>query len=341
MPVRRPARRAGLLAAGRYDAAGAAGAEPVAVPGVHASASFKLVQADKRLGLFEWTLHQILLRHLRPQFEPVRPPQIVYYGLQQLGEPMLGAALDARPRQPARRSRWRSSAARRHAARGAACELLPPEACGLQRAATRPCANWRQVAPKQRGTAGRRLRRLHLRRLPRSRSRRPSCCGRSATCSIARCRRSCPGKTVSPSLFAPREPSRVVIDCDADLNANSTSRPAHRSPRSSSAPHCCAGCASSSTTAASSKSKRRCWPTKSFPSCTSSRFALEDGAVSASVARTAHEAAAGRRRDGHLPGDALVPRRRARPAAQSRVHDRRMVSRRRRHARPASTCSTS
>ena len=28
-----------------------------------------------------------MLRHLRPQFERVRPPQIVYYGLQQLGEP--------------------------------------------------------------------------------------------------------------------------------------------------------------------------------------------------------------------------------------------------------------
>ena len=46
----------------------------------------QLVQADKRLGLFEWTLHQILLRHLRPQFETVRPPQTRYYGLQQLGE---------------------------------------------------------------------------------------------------------------------------------------------------------------------------------------------------------------------------------------------------------------
>lgn len=44
-----------------------------------------LVQADDRLGLFEWTLHQILLRHLRPQFEKVRPPQVRYYGLQQLG----------------------------------------------------------------------------------------------------------------------------------------------------------------------------------------------------------------------------------------------------------------
>jgi Zn-dependent protease with chaperone function len=47
----------------------------------------KLVQADKRLGLFEWTLHQILLRHLRPQFEKVRAPQIIFYGLQRLGGP--------------------------------------------------------------------------------------------------------------------------------------------------------------------------------------------------------------------------------------------------------------
>lgn len=46
----------------------------------------QLVEADQRLGLFEWTLHQILLRHLRPQFEKVRPPQVRYYGLQQLGQ---------------------------------------------------------------------------------------------------------------------------------------------------------------------------------------------------------------------------------------------------------------
>jgi Zn-dependent protease with chaperone function/uncharacterized tellurite resistance protein B-like protein len=45
-----------------------------------------LVQADKRLSLFEWTLHKVLLRHLRPQFEPVREPQIQYYGLQKLGQ---------------------------------------------------------------------------------------------------------------------------------------------------------------------------------------------------------------------------------------------------------------
>jgi Zn-dependent protease with chaperone function len=46
----------------------------------------KLVRADQRLGLFEWALHEILMRHLRPQFEPVRPPQIRYYGLQRLSE---------------------------------------------------------------------------------------------------------------------------------------------------------------------------------------------------------------------------------------------------------------
>jgi Zn-dependent protease with chaperone function len=45
-----------------------------------------LVHADKRLSLFEWTLHHILLRHLRPQFEPVRPPRIEYYGFQRLGQ---------------------------------------------------------------------------------------------------------------------------------------------------------------------------------------------------------------------------------------------------------------
>jgi Zn-dependent protease with chaperone function len=49
-----------------------------------ASCFRQLVLADERLGLFEWTLHQILLRHLRPQFEPVRPKPIKYYGLQRL-----------------------------------------------------------------------------------------------------------------------------------------------------------------------------------------------------------------------------------------------------------------
>ncbi|QDU87175.1 hypothetical protein Pla175_05310 [Pirellulimonas nuda] len=44
-----------------------------------------LVEADQRLGLFEWTLGQVLSRHLRPQYEKVRAPAVQYYGLQKLG----------------------------------------------------------------------------------------------------------------------------------------------------------------------------------------------------------------------------------------------------------------
>ncbi|MCH2117222.1 MAG: M48 family metallopeptidase [Pirellulales bacterium] len=46
-----------------------------------------LAAADEQLGFFEWILHHILLRHLKPQFERVRPARVVYYGLQRLGEP--------------------------------------------------------------------------------------------------------------------------------------------------------------------------------------------------------------------------------------------------------------
>ena len=51
--------------------------------------------------------------------------------------------------------------------------------------------------------------------------------------------------------------------------------------------------------------------------------------VAANLARVRHEAAAGRRRRGHLPDHAGLSRRRSRAAAQSRVHDRRVVSPRR------------
>ncbi len=47
----------------------------------------KLVAADQRLGLFEWTLHRILLRHLSPQFNRAAAPRIAYYGLQRLAQP--------------------------------------------------------------------------------------------------------------------------------------------------------------------------------------------------------------------------------------------------------------
>lgn len=46
-----------------------------------------LVRADRKIDLFEWMLSQVLIRHLRPQFEPVRSPRIQYYGLQRLTAP--------------------------------------------------------------------------------------------------------------------------------------------------------------------------------------------------------------------------------------------------------------
>lgn len=45
-----------------------------------------LVVADQRLDLFEWVLSQILLRHLRPQFERVRSPRLSHRTLDSLGE---------------------------------------------------------------------------------------------------------------------------------------------------------------------------------------------------------------------------------------------------------------
>lgn len=108
----------------------------------------KLVQADKRLGLFEWTLHQILLRHLRPQFEKVRPPQTVYYGLQQLGEPcsVLLSTL-------ARASQCNDQFAFDSGARllpEVPIKFLPAEQCGLNELHA-ALEKLTQVAAKQRG----------------------------------------------------------------------------------------------------------------------------------------------------------------------------------------------
>jgi len=47
----------------------------------------ELVRADARISLFEWTLHKVLLRHLRPQFEPSGPKPLTYYRLDQMSGP--------------------------------------------------------------------------------------------------------------------------------------------------------------------------------------------------------------------------------------------------------------
>jgi Zn-dependent protease with chaperone function len=44
-----------------------------------------LVEADQQISLFEWTLHRVVLRHLKPQFDPVKPPRTQYYNITRLG----------------------------------------------------------------------------------------------------------------------------------------------------------------------------------------------------------------------------------------------------------------
>lgn len=107
----------------------------------------QLVRADDRIGLFEWTLHQILLRHLRPQFEKARPPQIRYYGLQKLGEPIsiLFSAL-ARASQYDDPQAFQAGA---HHVPEVSVQLLPTGECALGKL-DEALQTLRQTAPKLR-----------------------------------------------------------------------------------------------------------------------------------------------------------------------------------------------
>ncbi len=163
----------------------------------------QLVEADQRINLFEWTLHHILLRHLRPQFEPVRPQQIVYYGLQQLGRQcsLLLSAI-------ARVSQHDDEAAFAAGARQIPetnVQLLSPESCKLSDL-DQALNELAQVAPK------------HRERLVNACA---SCICADSVANVDECELlraicdmlDCPmpplvaGQEVSPSLFA--EPSRV------------------------------------------------------------------------------------------------------------------------------------
>jgi Zn-dependent protease with chaperone function/uncharacterized tellurite resistance protein B-like protein len=109
----------------------------------------ELVAADNRLGLFEWTLYRIVLRHLRPQFENTAAPRTAYYGLQRMGPPCsvllstLAYADNRRHDAPAA------------FARGAAklpdvkLSLLAPEQCGLEQL-SRSLDDLARVADKKR-----------------------------------------------------------------------------------------------------------------------------------------------------------------------------------------------
>ncbi|NOY29046.1 MAG: M48 family metallopeptidase [Planctomycetes bacterium] len=110
----------------------------------------ELVRADNRLGLFEWTLHRILLRHLRPQFEKIATPRISYYGLQRLAEPcsVLLSTLGYTSGTNAQASQAVADAASQLP--DVAIKFLPVERCGLAKLET-ALDRLSQVSAKHRG----------------------------------------------------------------------------------------------------------------------------------------------------------------------------------------------
>jgi Zn-dependent protease with chaperone function len=109
----------------------------------------ELVATDNRLGLFEWTLHRVLLRHLQPQFEKTAAPRAAYYGLQRMGR-QCSVLLSALAHADNRRKDAPAALARGAAKlKGIDVTLLPPEECGLE-ALSAVLDDLARVANKQR-----------------------------------------------------------------------------------------------------------------------------------------------------------------------------------------------
>ncbi|TWU30382.1 M48 family metallopeptidase [Bythopirellula polymerisocia] len=109
----------------------------------------KLVEADRRIAPFEWMLHSVLLRHLRPQFEPTRPPRVAYYSLERLGHEV-GTLLSTLANLDNTGERVERSF--RHAAQmvpGVNVSLLPAAECTLP-ALQKALETLRAVTPKLR-----------------------------------------------------------------------------------------------------------------------------------------------------------------------------------------------
>jgi Zn-dependent protease with chaperone function len=165
----------------------------------------ELVRADQRMGLFEWALHHILLRHLRPQFEKVQLRPIIYYGLQRLSGP-ISCLLSAL----ARASQHDDATAFEAGARQlpeVGVQLLSPDGCGLSQL-NQALQELARAAPRQRGRlidacaacicADRAVNVAEAELL-------------RAVCDMLDCPMPplLPGQDVSPSLFARREQAGV------------------------------------------------------------------------------------------------------------------------------------
>ena len=254
----------------------------------------KLVQADKRLGLFEWTLHQILLRHLRPQFEHVRPPQIVYYGLQQLGEPcsVLLSTL-ARASQCDDQFAFESGA---KLLPEVPVEFLPAERCRLNdlHAALEQLSQRRGEAAR---SAGRR-------------------CGGRDLCRLGSPRRR--GRIAARHLRHARLPDAAALAGPARRGeAGRDHEPYRHVRRARAAGRPLAAAAQFFHQRGFSGSRNAAGGRRSDSRAPHRAAAASQWPVPASVAGVAHEAAARRGGQGDLSGHALVSRRRARRAAQS------------------------
>jgi Zn-dependent protease with chaperone function len=92
----------------------------------------KIVAADDRLGLFEWTLYRVLLRHLRPQFEKTAAPRPARYGLERMG-PQCSILLATLAHADNRRAEAPAAFARGAAKLpGVEVRLLDSAECGLE-----------------------------------------------------------------------------------------------------------------------------------------------------------------------------------------------------------------
>jgi len=101
---------------------------------VFRSAAERLIAADAKLSLFEFTLQRILLRHLEPHFHPARPPAVAYGSLRAVSRQaslLLSILAHAGQAQAERAAQAFAAGAGQLADTRAVASLLPFEQCGL------------------------------------------------------------------------------------------------------------------------------------------------------------------------------------------------------------------
>jgi len=101
---------------------------------VFRSAVERLIAADAKISLFEFTLQRVLLRHLEPHFHPAPPPAVAYGSLRAVSRQaslLLSILAHAGQAQPERATQAFAAGARHLADTRAVLSLLPFEQCGL------------------------------------------------------------------------------------------------------------------------------------------------------------------------------------------------------------------